>query len=552
MNRIFFSLARNTLLGAALTTLCACGGGGGGGSGDTGGVNPPPSTGITLSGTIGVPAGISVDNDVNDPHALYAENDSPASAQSIANPTMVGGYANSPGAGNSGRSQVAGDVSDFYQVTLSANQTLLLSLADPDAGDLDLYLWDSNGTTILDASLNTGPLESLTVAAAGTYFVEVQAKRGATNYTLGVGQNVPAAIGDLVFGAEFVPGEVVARFRDDRASFSTASSGLARVQALGLQLEAGEPEREMLLQVGEEADLRRAASVTADAADADTARRAAIADSELQRKWDTLQAIKALRLRPDVALAEPNFIRRADATPNDEFYRYQWHYPMINVSGAWDLVAGRGDVVVAVIDTGVLLGHPDLQGQLLPGFDFIRDPNNAQDGDGIDSNPDDPGDDRYNGNSSFHGTHVSGTIAAATNNNVGVAGIAPMANIMPLRVLGAKGVGYSYDILQAVRYAAGLSNDSGTLPARRADIINLSLSGASASQAEQDVYTQARARGVIIAAAAGNSSSSVPQYPASYAGVVAVSAVNIGRTLAHYSNFGASVDVAAPGGDSGD
>lgn len=119
---------------------------------------------------------------------------------------------------------------------------------------------------------------------------------------------------------------------------------------------------------------------------------------------------------------------------------------------------------------------------------------------------------------------------------------------MPVRVLGIGG-GTSYDVLQGVRYAAGLSNDSGTVPSTAAHIINLSLGGAGFSSVAQDTYTEARNAGVIIIASAGNSDTSTPNYPAAYAGVVSVSAVDKSKEKAWYSNFGATIDVAAPGGD---
>ncbi|NOX43968.1 MAG: S8 family serine peptidase, partial [Gammaproteobacteria bacterium] len=272
---------------------------------------------------------------------------------------------------------------------------------------------------------------------------------------------------------------------------------------------------------------------------------------------DTLQVIKALRLRKDVLYAEPNYLRQAKQIPSDQFYNLQWHYPLINLPSAWDVSTGSSNVIVAVIDTGVLLQHPDLLGQFSAygGYDFILNDAISQDADpGIDVNPDDPGDSNV-GSSSFHGTHVAGTIAAATSfvaGGTGVAGIAPGVKIMPLRVLG-NGGGTAYDILQAVRYAAGLSNDSGTLPPQKSDVINLSLGGGGFSQVEQDVYSLARNAGVIIVAASGNENSGVPSYPASYNGVISVGAVDINKQRAPYSNFGASVDVAAPGGDtSGD
>jgi len=212
------------------------------------------------------------------------------------------------------------------------------------------------------------------------------------------------------------------------------------------------------------------------------------------------------------------------------------------------VTTGDGDVVVAVVDTGVLLGFPDLQGQLISGYDFIASTSISNDGDGIDNNPDDPGDGGGSRSSSFHGTHVSGTIAAASNNGVGVAGVAWNARIMPVRVLGVGG-GTGYDVIQGVRYAAGMRNDSGALPDKAADVINLSLGGSGYSSISQAVYSEAYNRGVMVFAAAGNAGNSVLHYPASYDHVISVSSVNLRKGLSYFSSYGAMVDVAAPGGD---
>ena len=138
---------------------------------------------------------------------------------------------------------------------------------------------------------------------------------------------------------------------------------------------------------------------------------------------------------------------RATAAPNDRGYSLQWHYPTLNLPAAWDLVPDATDVVVAVIDSGIV-PHPDLT-NVLPGYDMISDPQNAGDGDGRDSNPRDEGGDTPNGGSSWHGSHVAGTIGADTNNEVGVAGVAWNAKLLPVRVLGKKG-GTSFDIAAAI------------------------------------------------------------------------------------------------------
>ena len=247
--------------------------------------------------------------------------------------------------------------------------------------------------------------------------------------------------------------------------------------------------------------------------------------------------------------ASLNYYVRPLAVPDDVYYnRQRWHYEMINLPAAWERGLGDG-VVVAVVDTGIRRNHPDLSSQLVTGYDFVRNLGQAGDGNGIDPNPEDPGDSNDGSPSSFHGTHVAGTVAAASNNSAGVAGVAWNAKIMPLRALGIGG-GTTYDVQQAVRYAAGLPNDSGGVPARPADVINLSLGGGGFSSVDQAVYAQVAEKGIILVSAAGNQSSSQFSYPASYDGVISVSAVNINKARASYSNFGSRVDIAAPGGDS--
>ncbi|MEM7219009.1 MAG: S8 family peptidase [Pseudomonadota bacterium] len=285
------------------------------------------------------------------------------------------------------------------------------------------------------------------------------------------------------------------------------------------------------------------------------ARRAANADlrfatPELAARHATLQRINAIRAIDPDAQAEPNLIRRAHLAPNDPLLVTQWHYDSIRLPLAWDVTTGSSDVIVAVVDTGVLTGHPDFAGQLVPGFDFVSDPSGSLDGDGIDADPNDPGDGALFGSSSFHGTHVAGTVAARTDNGVGVAGSGWNTRIMPLRAL-AGSTGSNFDILQAIRFAAGLSNDSGTVPAEPADVINLSLGSEFSSPAEAAVLAEVRALGIIVVASAGNESTSQPSFPAAYDGVVSVSATTIDNNLATYSNFGNTIDIAAPGGDNG-
>lgn len=517
----------------------------------------------SVSGIITAAAGMMVDADINDPAAPYAGNDTPATAQPLANPVLLGGYVNNIMTGAEGASYSSGDESDFFKLDLLAGQTITLNIADHARGDLDLYLYRDDGSVDVnnpdDASLGVGKTELLTVPANGGYIVEVYALWGYSNYNLVVGQEVVAGAGpSLSLDSEFVPGEVIVRMKEAPPRASGRGLAAARPSPLGLATKAGRPGAPMLLSLDETVPQRQTALRASGTAAKLPRRGVAARDQARQRKFETLLAVKALRRRTDVLYAEPNYIQRTLKTPLDAEYGKQWHYRMINLPSAWDVSSGSSSVIVAVVDTGVLLNHPDLVGQFSAdgGYDFIRDDNSANDAEpGIDANPDDPGDAPGEfSTSSFHGTHVAGTVAAATDfisAAPGGAGVAPGARIMPLRVLGSGGMGTLYDINQALLYAAGLSNDSNTVPARKADVINLSLGGGGYSQMAQEVLNQVRAAGSIVVAAAGNEASATPGYPASYEGVISVSAVDLNAAPAPYSNFGAYIDVAAPGGDTG-
>jgi serine protease len=256
---------------------------------------------------------------------------------------------------------------------------------------------------------------------------------------------------------------------------------------------------------------------------------------------------------------EPNFIHKAFSVPNDPLYINQkWHYEQINMPEAWDRSTGAGTVKVAVIDTGVMMNHPDLQSQLTTdGYDFISSSSNSGDGDGPDSDPSDPGDGRDNFRcpgspeqiSSFHGTHVAGTVGASGNDSKGVTGVNWNVDIMPIRVLGCYG-GSSFDIIDGILYAAGLPNSRNVFPDSPADIINLSLGSSSPNIFSQRAVDLAREAGVIVVAAAGNDAlrGNPINYPAAYAGVVSVGATNPDGNRADYSTYNDDVDVAAPGG----
>ena len=231
-----------------------------------------------------------------------------------------------------------------------------------------------------------------------------------------------------------------------------------------------------------------------------------------------LNALKKSEVANYTEYIEPDYQYKAFQTPNDPDYSKQWNLRSINIERAWDDTKGSG-TTVAVIDTGVSR-VPDLQNtQFVPGYDFVNDREDAADDNG-------------------HGTHVAGTIAQSTNNGYGVAGIAYEAKIMPLKVLSAYGGGTVADIAEAIKFAA----DNG------ADVINMSLGGGGESAVMLEAINYAHGKGVTIIAAAGNEDENSAAYPARYPHVIGVAALDASGQKAFYSNYGAGVDIAAPGG----
>ena len=264
---------------------------------------------------------------------------------------------------------------------------------------------------------------------------------------------------------------------------------------------------------------------------------------------------------PNVEYAEPDRIMVTQLTPNDPRYPEQWQYfdatGGLRANVAWDTATGGG-VNVAVIDTGYR-PHADLSGQFVGGYDFITDTAIAADGNGRDADASDPGDSTVAGqcgvgsggsSSSWHGTHVAGSIAARTNNGLGVSGVAFNAKIVPVRVLGKCG-GYTSDIADAIIWSAGGTVSGAPANPNPAKVINMSLGGGGAcGSTTQNAINNARSRGAVVVVAAGNSNTDAGGFnPANCAGVVTVAATNRSGGRAYYSNYGSVVDVAAPGGD---
>lgn len=275
------------------------------------------------------------------------------------------------------------------------------------------------------------------------------------------------------------------------------------------------------------------------------------------RHADARRLARLLAADPRVHSVEPDLRVFAQQLPNDPMFAQQWHYYEaaggINLPAAWDITNGAPGLVIAVLDSGVT-AHADLAGRILPGFDFIANVTNANDGSGRDANANDPGD--YgceNSNSSWHGTHVAGTLGAASSNSSGVSGINWKSRLLPVRVTGRCG-GYTSDLIDGLRWAAGIEITG--IPSNRnpARVANISLGAVSdnCSAAFQSAINDVTVRGMVVVVAAGNGGTAVSTFsPANCSGVIAVAAITRSGGKASYSNTGSMVTIAAPGGGAG-
>ncbi len=494
--------------------------------------------GGTIAGKVLAAADTLVDRDTRDPLEPNLNNDSFATAQALGANSRLAGIVDE------------NDEFDYYQVQLQQYQQLKLQVADTNPSGqyeiikLALFLSEDLIEPVLevetDQSTGSFPATVL-VPDNGRYFIKLSAIN-AREITLANNASIPShGIYSLYIepanesaSAEFALGEVNILLKPNR---QYQAQGMSSKKDLG---------RFKNLSLNNARSLMATANILYP-------QQVNAGSSLEQQRWETLQVVEILSQHDDILFAEPNWKRYPSAAPviNDPLYPSQWHYETINVPQAWQALGSLGSdsVVVAVIDTGVLTAHPDLAPNLIAGYDYVSSGFGEED-----SDANDPGDKSINGQrSSFHGTHVAGTIAAAAN-DIGGTGVAPKVKIMPVRVLG-QGGGFSSDIIAGVCFAAQLdknnqsackNNNSSSIAA---DIINLSLGGLGFSAIEQTIYDAVIEQGIIVIAAAGNESSAEPKYPAAYDKVISVAAIGQTLAAASYSNFGASIDVAAPGGD---
>ncbi len=277
---------------------------------------------------------------------------------------------------------------------------------------------------------------------------------------------------------------------------------------------------------------------------------------------DLQSIVENINSLPEVEYAEIDAWMVAYRTPNDSRYNEQWHYSNsvggMKLPAAWDETTGSSAVTVAVLDTGYR-PHADLAGNVVGQYDMISSTSVSNDGNGRDSNAQDPGDwvtanqcgDNPAQDSSWHGTHVAGTVAAVSDNNSGVAGVAWNVNLVPVRVLGTCGGSLS-DIADGIRWAAGLSVSGVPSNSNPADVINMSLGSAqpsACSSTYSSAINAAVSAGATVVVAAGNDNSSAGYPPGNCANVISVAAGARDGSRAYYSNYGSAIDITAPGGD---
>ena len=387
---------------------------------------------------------------------------------------------------------------------------------------------------ILPISLAVGML------ALGSFSVHAQ---NVTPQTVGANQSA------------FVPGEVIVKMKPNR-SLDSAALGMMGVQQAPRKTSGGE----FIYKIPGLGAMNSTARASASVQQQTT---------EILRKFKELDYVEYVQY---------NLKYYYQLTPNDVRYPQQWHYfnnglgpgevpGGINLPRAWDVTDGSHSIVVAVIDTGILPNHEDIVGSpnIVPGFDMISDSFTANDGDGRDNDPTDPGDaiaanecgfPHDPQGDSWHGTHVAGTVGVGhTNNTTGVAGTNWVTKVQAVRVLGKCG-GTTADISDAIRWSAGLSVPGVPNNQTPARVINLSLGGrpgfpCSGDPTTQSAINDAVAAGTVVVVAAGNDAVDAGTVsPASCENVITVAASGPhGRLVSWYSNFGETIEIMAPGGD---
>ena len=352
--------------------------------------------------------------------------------------------------------------------------------------------------------------------------------------------------------SDIVPGELIVQLDESAAATVTESipRGPSRVRSMGGAMRFGISALDAVLvklKTSSVVRLHPPAPITSIAMTEATTL-ASTFRIAFDRSTSVETAAQQLSSVAGVQYAEPNRYRETYVIPNDPGFASQWGLNKINAPAAWDRTTGSPNIVVAVIDTGIDLDHPELAPLLVPGFDMVDLGANPTPPPGFRFEGDFQGRDNVPQDEVGHGTHVAGTIACLSNNGSGVAGVTWQCRLMPVKVLtrivnianssDVRGTGSAADIAAGIRWAV----DNG------ARVLNLSLGGSTDTQVERDAIAYAIAHGAVVCAAMGNGGLAGPiSFPAAYPGVVAVGAIDTADHRASFSQVGPHIDIAAPG-----
>ena len=503
-----------------------------------------------LSGKVQVAYNSFADSDVPNADYTSISNNSSSSAQILSLPAQLVGYASKET-----------DEWDIFKVNASKNQSVGIEIADydrsdPTKNDLDLLIVDLDLNIVADSE-SIKSYEVLGIPE-GEYFIAVKAYKGASKYVLSVGTKFSKSYSKSVFSSEY--------------TYAGEKLLVQKKEILELAQDAAWKQSQLMDQLGFDKGSDYSVYSYSEKDEFLDPRKVFKKFGFLN---DSSQMSKALRAKnPEVisqaqkrkfiALLDantpeyfilPNVLTTSHAFSQDPEYYRQWNHVAINLDDALNSIGKNvKDIVVAVVDSGrppkgsrayydtnFVDDEMDFLTEIYENGTLVADTGN--DGDGIDG---DATDATIISQTNFqsHGTHVASTIAAK-NNNYKINGMA--VKVMPIRALPNKPYAASFQgILDSFKYAAGLTNSSGTLPSRRADIINASLGGAPIEIC--DFLTPILATGIIMVAASGNNYSSDNSYPASCPGVISVGAVDKDFKKASYSQYNANVDIVAPGG----
>ena len=491
-----------------------------------------------------------MDGDI--PNTDYIANDnsnnSLSGAQSILNPTVVSGYTGH-----------AGDTYDLFVVSTSSNMYVNLDVVDYVSGtkDLDIYIYNSDGSE-RDFSYVSGSTEgneTINLPNGGTYVIQVYPVAGSSPYLLTVGQRLTSSQASTEHG-DFAPNEILSYIPfTPRLTQSSRAEHIARLSTPEIKKRVSDlklPKTVLqhtpaLRKIGSEFLINKFKKQL----DADLNPVLKMSDKQkiYLSHWKAIQRLEEINPMANYGL---NYkVERLANFTADPLYNYQWNLRQINLEAALNAVGQEvKDVAVAVIDSGSPSVNSDAWNAtnfIAGGYDFVASTSNG-DGNGIDNDPTDP--DASDAALISHGVHVATTIGMK-NDGADFNGMA--VKVLPLRVFPRKSVGggYTYDTQQAVLYAAGLPNNSGTIAPTTTPIkvINLSLKGGGVETC--GVYADVVAQGITVVAAAGNDENEYPglvSYPASCPNVISVGATDSLDQRASYSQRNAWVDIAAPGG----